>query len=82
MLISPRQCTAARGLLGWTQDQLAKASLCGRATVAAFEQGKRTPHERTIRDIKVALQEAGIDFIEAGEVSPDGGRGVRCHSSD
>lgn len=82
MLISPRQCAAARGLLGWTQDQLAKASLCGRATIAGFEQGKRTPHERTVRDIKVALQDAGIEFIEADEPSLSGGRGVRCRSSD
>lgn len=77
MIVSSAQCRAARALLGWSQDQLAETSKVAKATIAAFEQGKRTPYDRTLEDIREALEEAGVVFLDEGEVSAAGGRGVR-----
>nr|DAK98293.1 MAG TPA: helix-turn-helix domain protein [Caudoviricetes sp.] len=73
MSISAPQCQAARALLGWSQDDLCKASGVGRATLANFEAEKSTPYERTLRDVAAALVKAGVLFID-----PNGnGPGVR-----
>ncbi|MBS7696225.1 MULTISPECIES: helix-turn-helix transcriptional regulator [unclassified Chelatococcus] len=74
--ISAAQCRAARALLGWSQGQLSDASRVSRATLAEFEQGKRVPYERTLRDIEAALTAAGIIFESDGEMIT-GGPGVR-----
>lgn len=74
MIISPQQCRAARGLLGWSQDMAAEASKVAKATIANFELGKRSPYDRTLRDLKQAFELAGVEFIPPG---PEGGEGVR-----
>lgn len=71
--LSPAQCRAARALLPWSQDQLAEASGVAKATIANFELGKRTPYDRTLADIRAALEAAGIQFIPEN----GGGAGVR-----
>ena len=38
-----------------------------------FERGARSPHKRTLRDIRVALEKAGVVFIDGN----GGGPGVR-----
>ena len=73
MTVSPEQCRAARALLGWSQDTLAAESRVAKATIATFESGKRTPYERTLADVRAALETAGVVFI--GENG--GGAGVR-----
>jgi transcriptional regulator with XRE-family HTH domain len=78
MTFSREQCRAARALLGWTQEQLEEATASAGAkvakkTIADFEAGNRTPYERTLADIRRALESAGILFLaENGE-----GPGVR-----
>lgn len=73
MVISPEQCRAARALLGWSQDELTASSGVSKKTIADFERGERMPYERTLRDLRAALESAGVVFIpENGE-----GRGVR-----
>lgn len=62
-MISPAQCRAARALLAWSQSDLCEAANVGRATLANFEAEKSTPYERTLRDIQVALEKAGIEFL-------------------
>jgi len=37
MQIFPEQCRAARGLLNWTQDRLARAAGVSRSTIKDFE---------------------------------------------
>jgi transcriptional regulator with XRE-family HTH domain len=61
--ITPKQCKAARDLLGWTQADLSNKSEIGESTIADFERGVRTPFARTLRDIRIALEEGGIEFI-------------------
>ena len=67
------QCRAARALLGWSRDELAKQCKVSNATLADFEAGKRTPYGRTLADIRKAFEEAGIQFIPEN----GGGAGVR-----
>ena len=72
-MILPNQCRAARGLLGWTQEQLATCAGVGLSTVRDFELGSRKPISRNREAILNAFEKAGIIFIpENGE-----GPGVR-----
>lgn len=74
MLLST-QIRAARALLGWRQDDLAKASEIGLATIARIEQGKGVVQGNfsTIMKIQQTLEGQGISFI----ADADGGVGVR-----
>jgi transcriptional regulator with XRE-family HTH domain len=59
---SPRQCRAARALLGWSQQDLAKNAGVGVSTVADFERGQRTPMKDNADAMRTALEKAGITF--------------------
>lgn len=63
-------------MLRWSQDQLADAAKVGKATVANFEREETAPQDRTLRDLRVALEAAGIVFLAEGEDMP-GGLGLR-----
>ena len=65
--IQPNQCKAARDLLGWKQSELSEKSSIGESTIADFERGAREPMDRTLRDIRVAFEIAGVKFINDGE---------------
>ena len=71
MILSPAQCRAARGLMAWSQDQLAKHAGVGNSTVRDFEKGRRVPLDDNLTAIRRALESAGIEFIPA-----KGGKGV------
>ncbi|MBP2303446.1 helix-turn-helix domain-containing protein [Azospirillum picis] len=72
-MITPEQSRAARGLLDWTQQQLADGAGVGLSTVRDFEKGRRTPTAANLQAIRTALESAGVLFIaENGE-----GAGVR-----
>jgi transcriptional regulator with XRE-family HTH domain len=71
--ISAAQSRAARALIDWTRAQLAEASGVSAATLADFEAGKRTPYDRTLADVRSALEAAGVEFIAEN----GGGAGVR-----
>lgn len=75
--ISPAQCRAARSLLSWRQDELEASSGVTKKTIADFERGARTPREATLTAIRLALEAAGIEFIDEN----GGGPGVRMRSS-
>ena len=70
MAISAEQCRAGRGLLGWTQDQLATNARVSRATVADFESNTRRPMTNNLSAIEDAMFAAGVDFI--AEVGAEG----------
>jgi DNA-binding XRE family transcriptional regulator len=63
MEITPAQCRGARGLLDWTQADLAKKVGIALRTVRDFESGKRRPLQIVRSSIKQALEEAGIEFL-------------------
>jgi transcriptional regulator with XRE-family HTH domain len=60
-------------MLGWSREELSSRSRVSMATLADFEAGKRTPYERTLVDVRAALQAGGIEFIPEN----GGGAGVR-----
>jgi transcriptional regulator with XRE-family HTH domain len=62
MTISPAQCRAARALLDWSQERLSAESKVGAKTIVDFEQGKRSPFPRTVRDLRETFEAAGIEF--------------------
>jgi transcriptional regulator with XRE-family HTH domain len=73
MMILPEQSRAARALLDWSRGDLASRSGVSVAALADFEAGKRQPYERTLADVRRALESAGVIFVsENGE-----GPGVR-----
>ncbi len=74
MSIFPDQCKAARALIGWSRRHLAEASQVSVRTLIDFERSARTPHRRTLVDLRRALEEAGIIFIDQND---DVGPGVR-----
>lgn len=75
MSISPEQCRAARGLVGWSQYDLATRAQVARKTIADFELGQVTPYARTLRDVVAAFAAAGVEFLPAEENGR--GQGVR-----
>ncbi|RUU12491.1 XRE family transcriptional regulator [Mesorhizobium sp. USDA-HM6] len=74
--MTPTQCRAARALISWTQQQLADAAKVGVATLQNFETGTSTPRHATIEVLQRALGEAGVVFLDEGEMV-EGGVGVR-----
>ena len=71
-MITAEQCRAARGLLDWSQAELADRALVGIVTVRQLEAGGR-PRRATLDVIRRAFESAGVEFIEEN----GGGPGVR-----
>jgi transcriptional regulator with XRE-family HTH domain len=65
MILTPSQSRAARALVEWSQDQLAKRARVGNSTVRDFEKGRRVPLDENLIAIRSALEEAGVEFIPA-----------------
>lgn len=65
-MLQAGQIRAARALLGWRQEDLAKAAKVGLATLARIEQreGLARGNVSTIVRIQEALEKAGIRFLE------------------
>jgi DNA-binding transcriptional regulator YiaG len=61
--MSPEQCRAARGWLGWSQQQLAERAHVGISTVRDFEAGRRQPIANNIASMRRILEEAGIEMM-------------------
>lgn len=66
--LTPKHVRAARALLAWSQQDLAKAAGVATSTVADFERGKRTPVANNAQAIRGALEGAGIQFRPTGAV--------------
>jgi len=74
----PLQCRAARGLLGWTQSDLAAASSVSNLTVSKTESGQVTPNRSSLRKMRSALEKAGVIFVnEIGETGARLRKGLR-----
>lgn len=64
--ITKEQSRGARGLLNWSQDDLAKNANVAKATVYKFEAGRSEPQPIVHAAFQRALEDAGIEFIEGG----------------
>ncbi|NGN41777.1 helix-turn-helix domain-containing protein [Mesorhizobium sp. CGMCC 1.15528] len=76
MPLLPSQCRAARGLLNWSQEQLAMLAGVSRSTIKDFECHRHALH-RSSEDLLVsAFETGGVQFL----FEEDAGPGVRLKS--
>ena len=59
----PEQCRAARGLLNWTQEQLAGLAGVSRSTVRDFENGRHELHRATEALLVRTFEAAGVRLV-------------------
>jgi transcriptional regulator with XRE-family HTH domain len=67
MILTPAQSRAARGLVSWSQDHLAKNAGVGNSTVRDFEKGRRVPIDDNLAAIRSAFERAGVLFENDGK---------------
>jgi transcriptional regulator with XRE-family HTH domain len=72
-MITAAQCRAARGLLDWSQLDLAKQAGVGIVTVRQLEASTHEPRRATLDVVRRALEAGGVEFIDEN----GGGAGVR-----
>jgi predicted transcriptional regulator len=70
-MLTPRQLVAARALIRWTRDRLAKASGVPAVSIGEFERGETDPRLTTVSKLRRAMEKAGVEFID-----PDAERGA------
>lgn len=70
MTISPAQCRAARGLLDWSQQELADASGVGNTTICNFEGGHASPQPGKLAALRRAFEQAGVAFVDKNGEGP------------
>jgi len=78
-LLTAAQMRAARALVGMEQRALAEASGVSLPTIQRMEasQGVVRGVIESLMKVMGALEAAGVEFINEGATSADGGRGVR-----
>jgi DNA-binding XRE family transcriptional regulator len=70
--MTPAQCRAARALLDWTQNDLARSAEVGSVTLRQFERGQPFPAEPFCQPYGESLR--NVRFIAANK---GGGPGAR-----
>jgi transcriptional regulator with XRE-family HTH domain len=73
-MITGRQIRAARSLLEWKAEDLARAAGLTRVTVSNLEAGSVQPQEKTIASIVAAFDKHGIEFTD--------GEGVKVRQNE
>jgi ribosome-binding protein aMBF1 (putative translation factor) len=79
-MLTPEQLRAARALVGWSREDLARKSATSAETVKGFEGRGTDPKMGTVLKWKRALEAAGVIFIDPDTASDEGGAGVRMRS--
>ncbi len=69
-MITPAQCRAARGLLDWTQTELAARSGVGCSTIRSFENGRHGLMRSNRRMLLATFEAAGVMFLAADAEGP------------
>lgn len=64
MNVSGRQIRGARGLLGWSMEELAATCELTRLTIRQIENETVQPQDRTLARILTVLDKEGIEFTE------------------
>jgi transcriptional regulator with XRE-family HTH domain len=82
-LITAAQLRAARALLGMDQRALAQAAQLSLPTIQRMEasDGVIRGTVDSLMKLIAAIEAAGVELIDEGEVSSTGGRGVRLRDS-
>jgi transcriptional regulator with XRE-family HTH domain len=63
-MLEPRQCRAARALLGWSRARLAKESGVPVPTLERYERGETSPYLRTVAKLRRTMERAGVIFVD------------------
>lgn len=63
-MLTIEQCRGARGLLGWTQQDLADASGLSKTAINNFEKGHSDIKSESLRAIRMAFESAEIEFMD------------------
>lgn len=66
MNLLPEQCRAARGLLNWSQEQLAQLAGVSRSTVRDFENGRHGLRRMTEALLVKTFEAAGVRLVADG----------------
>lgn len=74
MTITTAQIRGARGILNWSQSDLAERTGISATSIGSIENGQSTPRENTLKAIRQAFEYAGIEFL--------GKEGVRLRRND
>jgi transcriptional regulator with XRE-family HTH domain len=70
-LVTPAQLRAGRALLGLSQAELAGHTCLSIPTIQRAEaDGERVVSEPAVAAIRVALEDQGVIFLEAGDEGP------------
>lgn len=74
MTITTAQIRGARGILNWSQQDLAQRTGISATSIGAIENNQTTPRESTLSTIRKTFESGGIEFI--------GLDGVRLRTGD
>jgi transcriptional regulator with XRE-family HTH domain len=79
-MLTPAQLRAARSLVGYSREDLAAKSGVAAVTIKGFELLGADSKISTLNKLRRALEQAGVEFIDEGSKSDDGGPGVRLRA--
>ncbi len=66
MTITAAQIRGARGVLNWTQGDLADRTGISATSIGSIESGATQPRESTLAIIQKSFEDAGIEFLPGG----------------
>lgn len=63
MTITTAQMRGARGILNWSQSDLAERTGISATSIGSIENGQSSPRENTLKAIRQAFEKSGIEFL-------------------
>ena len=63
MSITTAQIRGARGILNWSQQDLAQRTGISATSIGSIENGQTTPRQSTLETIKTTFERNGIEFL-------------------
>lgn len=82
-MVTASQVRAARALVDWSQQRLQDETGLSATTIKRMENDKIGPGKSSVENlekVRVALESAGVEFIDSGVYQGNGGPGVRLRS--
>jgi transcriptional regulator with XRE-family HTH domain len=80
-MLTPDQLRAARALVKWSREDLAEKADVSAMTIKGFELLGADSKISTLNKLRRALESAGVEFIDDGAHSYEGGPGVRLRGA-
>ncbi|WP_069307131.1 helix-turn-helix transcriptional regulator [Methylobrevis pamukkalensis] len=63
-ILTPAACRGARGLLAWSQSDLAERAEVSRSTIKDYETGAHDLHRASATLVRRAFEDGGVTFLE------------------